>query len=111
MSDFTYVPSFSSQADYTPRVKVAKFGEGYEQRVGEGINIVPQNWKLLFANRSTVDGDAIISFLVTKAGLTAFTWTPKTGVQIKVVCRSWSRIYVDAGAQTISCLFEQVFEQ
>lgn len=110
MSDFTYIPSYGAEAQYAPLVKVSRFGEGYEQRVGEGINLVPQKWKLVFANRTTADGDAIVAFLAAKAGFTAFTWTPKTGTEIKVVCRSWSRAYVDSGAQTINCLFEQVFE-
>jgi phage-related protein len=110
MSDFNYTPSYGLQADYKPNVLVTKFGDGYEQRVGEGINLVPQNWKLGFDNISTATADAIIDFLVGKSGLTAFTWTPKGGTEIKVVCRSWTKTYINVASRSVSCLFEQVFE-
>ncbi|MDP2026453.1 phage tail protein [Sulfuriferula sp.] len=110
MSDFNYTPSYGLQADYKPAVRVTRFGDGYEQRVGEGINLVPQNWKLGFDNIDIATANAIVAFLVGKAGLTAFTWTPKGGTQIKVVCRSWTATYINVASRSVSCLFEQVFE-
>lgn len=87
---------------------VAPFGDGYEQRTGDGINKDLHVWDLVFDNRNSTDADAIESFLTTKAGVTAFTWTPVGFSEITVVCREWTRGLPGAGANTITTSFEQV---
>lgn len=109
MSDFSYQPAFGAQVKRQPRALTAKFGDGYEQRVGDGINTNPQIWSLTFT-RQTSDLDAIETLLSGYAGVTAFTWTPQGGSQITVVCREWLRGYNDKGTETLSTTFEQVFE-
>lgn len=110
MSDFNYVPAYASQLRVTPRARSAKFGDGYEQRVADGINTQPQVWQLTFTNVDTATADAIEAALEGYAGVTAFTWTPTGKSQIRVLCRDITRSYPTANMSTITCVFEQVFE-
>jgi phage-related protein len=109
MSDFNEQPRSSAQTRREPRVLVARFGDGYEQRAAGGINANPQIWTLEFAG-TRAEIDTIETFLVTKAGITAFTWTPSGGSEIKVVCREWQRTHMAGSVSQLSATFEQVFE-
>ena len=48
------LPSYTSQLSVEQRTLKVQFGDGYEQRVPEGINSLPLNLRLIFANRSLV---------------------------------------------------------
>lgn len=45
-------PSYTTRLSLQPRILRVEFGDGYEQRVPEGINNLPLNFSLVFANRS-----------------------------------------------------------
>lgn len=108
MSDFTYNPSYGASRKRKPRARVASFGDGYEQRTGDGINVDLAVWDITFQNRSATDADAIETFLALKAAVTAFTWTPVGMSEITVVCRSWQRGMAETNKNTITATFEQV---
>ena len=108
MSDFTYNPSASSARSRKPRVLSAPFGDGYEQRVADGINTAPAIWSLTFV-RGDTDASAIETFLEGKNGVTSFTWTPPGGSEIRVLCREWNRSFAGVNHNVITCTFEQVF--
>lgn len=111
MPTFTYTPDYSAQVSYKPRVRTARFGDGYEQRQGDGINTQPQTWSLTFANRTNTDASGIQSFLSARAGVESFDWTPPDSVtSIKVICREWQKTMNRFNLNTITALFEQVFE-
>jgi len=109
MSDFAYQPAYGARIDHEPRVVAAEFGDGYQQRVGDGINTDPQTWELAF-NRLLADIDAIEVFFALKAGVTAFSWTPEGGSEISVVCPRWQRIKSSHVVESINATFRQVFE-
>lgn len=110
MSDFAYAPSWSAKKNTKPRVKVSSFDDGYEQRVGEGINNKPQKWDLTFAVRTASEAAAIEAFFEAKDAKLSFTWTNLDGVEIRVVCREWNRDYTALNVNSITATFEQVFE-
>jgi phage-related protein len=111
MTTFTYAPDYSAQQTVKPRVRIAKFGDGYEQRQADGINTQAQVWALTFANRSNTDTAAITGFLAARGAVEAFTWTPPDSTaSIKVVCREWQKTMNRFNLNTISATFEQVFE-
>lgn len=109
MSDFNYQPLNSAQISRRPRVRVAAFGDGYEQRVADGINTNPQVWSLSFTNTRAII-DTIEALLIGYGGVTRFTWTPSGMAEIKVVCREWNRTKVNRRVDSLSATFEQVFE-
>ncbi len=111
MTTFTYTPDFGAQVTIKPRVRKAQFGDGYEQRMADGINNRPQTWNLQFVNRDNSDTAAILSFLATRNGVEAFDWTPPNEeTAIKVVCREWNKTVTKANLNTVAATFDQVFE-
>ena len=111
MTVFTYIPSYPPTAARKPRVKTVRFGDGYEQRIPDGINIQPEIWSLQFANRVSTEIDAIETFLTALKGSTYFQWTPPRSVtQGNYICREWQRNLVNGNIDTLTCTFEQVFD-
>jgi phage-related protein len=110
MATFTYTPDYGAQANYKPRVRTTQFGDGYQQRVADGINTRPQVWSLQFNNRTNDDADDITEFLEARNGVEAFDWTPPNGSAIKVVCSEWTKTLVRYNLNTVSATFTQVFE-
>lgn len=106
---FIWPPDATPQKSVKPRVRSARFGDGYEQRVRDGINTISDEWTLTFTG-SNPEVNAIEAFLEAHGGADHFIWkTPqeKTG---KFVCRSWE-FSRDRGVKSIlSCKFEQVFD-
>jgi phage-related protein len=90
MADFAYVPAPDYTTRLEPRAIVARFGDGYEQRAGAGVNPLLRVWELTFS-RLTADVDAIDLFLRGKASVTSFTWALPAGGEARVVCRRWTR--------------------
>jgi phage-related protein len=57
----------------TPKVHVARFGDGYEQRIAMGLNSLEEKFTLTFQNREKAFIDDVVDFLETKKGVTAFS--------------------------------------
>ena len=111
MAIFTYIPSTSFSADSTPKVLTAKFGDGYSQRVADGINTIKKEWNLSFSNRSLEDALAIEAFFVARKGVEAFTWTPVgEATAVSVIASSWKEVYTSPITRTITAKFEIVYE-
>lgn len=107
MATFTWTPATANETRQ-PRVRVARFGDGYEQRTGDGINNSPKSWSLTFT-RPTAEADAILDFLVARNGSEAFDWTDPDGDAGRYLARNWSSELHGRWAKTVSVTFEQVF--
>jgi phage-related protein len=84
---------------------------GMATRSADGINNVMQRWRLRFDDVHTVGGDAIVAFLIARAGWEAFDWTPKWATSaIRVICKEWNRSITRDNLSSIVCTFEQRFE-
>lgn len=112
MADWVWVESPGSSVDETPRVRSAKFGDGYEQRAPDGLHASEQMLPLQFNDVDNAIADEMITFLRTHAGVTPFDYVPLWAtVAIKVICRSWRRSQGSKyGMSTISATFEQVYQ-
>ena len=99
-----------------PRVIKIQFGDGYEQRVQEGINNIVQSFSVTFNNRPKADIDDIMAFLDNKAGTTAFDFTyPDTNAggnerTVKVVCEDYTQTYSYDDFYSCSATFRRVYE-
>jgi phage-related protein len=110
MATFTAVPSYSSSLNIKPVILEAKFGDGYEQAVGDGINNKPRAYDLQFNVLTVVDGDAIEAFFDTNdSATTPFDWTPPNGTAGRFKCREHSRDFVSGFTSNINCVFDEVF--
>lgn len=109
---FTFSPSFSPVSQRQPRVLLAKFGDGYEQRSFDGIHADLRKWSLTFQHCPVAEADAIESFFTTnQTAVRAFNWTPpRAGTPAKFVCRNWTRTMQSPVTDTITATFEEVAE-
>lgn len=110
MADFTWSPSRGFTSDIVPKVNVAKFGDGYSQRVPSGLNNIEKTWNLTFQSRPLTTIANIEAFLVSKKGSIPFTWLP-TGesTEVWVVAPKWSKTYETNISATLSVTFEIVY--
>jgi phage-related protein len=107
----------------SPRIRVAKFGDGYEQRIVDGINSIEESYTVNFNNRTKEVIDDIVGYFET-LGSDSFDFTipdsnqlsntsPNTAGEriIKVVCGQYSLNY-DNHPVSYSCnaTFRRVYE-
>ena len=97
-------PASGASLDLEPSVEVVKFGDGYEQRVGTGINTQLDKWSLKFSQNAFEVND----FLKTQGGQQTFKWTNPIGVSNVYVCRKWKLSHVAGTVWDVSAEFEQV---
>lgn len=110
MATFTYSPDWGCKPTMTPRVNKCQFGDGYDQRSGDGINTRLPTWPLTFSVRSQTEALAIESWLETNnADTTSFDWTAPNGVAAKWVADEWTPATADDwGSWSITAKFRQV---
>ena len=100
----------------SPRVKLASFGDGYEQRLKDGINSLSESYSLSFKHRTNDDIDDIITFFDTKAGVVPFEFTfPDSNgsgneTTIKVVCDTYAQQYEYDNFYSATATFRRVYE-
>jgi len=110
MATFTHEPSYSSSINVKPKILEAKFGDGYEQAIDDGINNKPRLFSLQFNNLTKVDGDAIETFFNdNNTATTPFDWTPPSGSAGRFKCKEHSRNFVSGFTSSITCSFAEVF--
>lgn len=121
---FIYTGSTYATPDKTmsrtsaPSIIRAKFGDGYEQRVANGINSIQETYSISFNHREKAFVDDVVSFLDGKLGVTAFTFTlpdtnntTRTGEKdIKVVCDTYNTNYTYDDFYTLTATLRRVYE-
>lgn len=89
-SDPCWIPSVPIAIDQQWRLRRAAFGDGYEQRILDGINALALKWSLTFPHLPShilLDMDAYL----TSMQAAAFPFTdPVTELTFSVFCDSWS---------------------
>ena len=117
-------PDKSMTKASTPRVLIATFGDGYEQRIADGINTLNEIYNLTFATRLKEDIDDIVAFLDGKGGVSSFplilpdsnvTSNPAgpAGVgerEVKVITTAYSTTYSYDNFYSLSLSLKRVFE-
>lgn len=108
MATFTWSPQTVNKKSQ-PRVLAAGFGDGYQQRVGDGINALQPEWVLSFS-REIADIDTIEAFLEARGGEESFDWTPPgESVAIKAICPEWGKTpHTGLASAGFSATFRQV---
>jgi len=102
----------------TPRVLIASFGDGYEQRISDGVNVLDETYSLTFNTRAKADIDDIVLFLDTQKGVNKFLLTlpdtnntTRTGERdVKVVSTSYSTLYQYDNFYSLTLALKRVFE-
>ena len=73
-NDFTADKGLSRTT--TPRVLTATFGDGFEQRLIDGINPLKETYAVSFTNRTRAEAINIINFFEDKNAVTSFVFAP-----------------------------------
>ena len=99
----------------TPRVLRIQFGDGYEQRIAEGLNSSQESYQISYSNRPKAEIDDIAAFMDEKKGVTSFNYViPDTNnggeTTIKVVCDQYNLVYVNVSSYTFTATFRRVYE-
>ena len=85
-----WIPDEPIGREEEPRINIAKFGDGYEQRVLDGINSLNQNWRCNWENREKSIVVSMINFLAAQKGNAFQFKEPATGVMYQVFCDKWT---------------------
>lgn len=101
-------PQEGAEGDVTLRSTDIRFGDGYRQITGVGMNSKEQVWPLRWVG-TEAEVTPIRDFLDLHAGYIPFFWTPPLGVQGKYICKGYRPVAAAAGNFTLSATFEQVF--
>lgn len=75
METFTFPVQTKPRGEVTFRRRVVQFGDGYSQKVGDGLNTKVQNWTLVF-DGSFAEAEQVTDFLDRHKGTLPFLWTP-----------------------------------
>jgi len=92
----------------THRTLTAKFGDGYEQRVLDGINTKNETLSALFSNRVWQEIEIISAFLDAKAGRSFNIVLQRE--TLKVVCENYNVTYTQPNVHTLSANLKRVYE-
>lgn len=110
---FYWSHSYASPRKTQIDVNRAPFGDGYEQRVGRGINNIKRTWDLNFNGREEIEAQEIVDFLEARREGQSFDWVPEylnpTSQTIKVYCLAFDVNPSTYKGFNISATFREVF--
>ena len=104
-------PVYNTKINSKPKVRTLSFGDGFEQRLTEGLNQNPLSVNLTF-ELSQTDANTAISFLNARIDDGAsFDYTlPSESSSRKFVCYNFPRSIPYLNRVRLTCVFREVFE-
>lgn len=105
---FDFCVKVGSSGTTAFRTRKAQFGDGYEQRVGDGLNTSVQSWSVNSTNTKD-EIQALKDFLDRHQGYKSFYWTPPLGKQGLFYCETFSVSGEGNQVFTISATLQQTF--
>jgi len=107
---FIWTPAFNLSVNHRPKIKSVKFGDGYEQRMPDGIHTDLIGISLTFDGRDIRESAAILHFLESRKSTEFFFFTPPSpySTRRKFICRDFTSSLVSQGVLNITANFEQV---
>jgi phage-related protein len=106
---FTWAPNKSVSGKLAQRTRSARFGSGYEQGAGDGLNTESQSWDLTFTGQQARIME-IRDFLRAQQGYKSFIWSPPLDGPLYFKCKAYSPTSLGGDAWTLSATFEQTFQ-
>lgn len=113
---FEWSPLVETAGSSAFRILSSRFGDGYQQSVGDGINNKIQSWNLTFKGSAEKIAD-IKFFLDQHKGYLPFRWSPKNscGQLLLWDCKEYQESNIshngrETGVWSLTCTFNQRFE-
>lgn len=93
-----YGPAFPVARKKEPRNLVSTYGDGYEQRSGDGINTIKAETPVRWGGLTKEEVQQADDFLTACEGRKGFYWTfPGDPGPLKYVCKTWETSLDAAG--------------
>ncbi len=104
-------PSYNGQKTTSPKLRITQFNDGYQHRIGFGLNTIPYVWALTF-DVTESESDTIEAFLEARAlDRESFDWQPTgSAVSYKWICLQWTKRIPFLNRASLNMTFQQVFE-
>lgn len=116
-ADFEAVSDRGMARSSKHRVLTASFGDGYEQRVLDGINTKNDSFNISYNNRTSEDINLIAAFFDNKAGKSfnftvtdTFSGGNLSNTTMKVVCEEYNISYMRENFHSLTCTLRRVYE-
>jgi phage-related protein len=112
----TIIPDKGMTRSNEPVIFKAEFGDGYQQRIANGINNLKQEFSVSFATREKAEIDDIIGLFESTNGVTAFDFTfadtNASGNEetVKVYVSQFTQNWDYDDFYTLSATFVRVYE-
>ena len=112
----TIIPDKGMSRSNEPVIFKAEFGDGYQQRIANGINNLKQQFSVSFATREKAEIDDIVGFFESTNGVTAFDFTfadtNASGNEetVKVYVSEFTQNWDYDDYYTLSATFVRVYE-
>ncbi|MAF24952.1 hypothetical protein CL634_05190 [bacterium] len=107
---FVWKSSYNVQVSHQPRIQTIQFGDGYEQRLKDGINNNKLSFNLSFEGRTQNEATAILHFLNDKEGYASFYFKtpPPYSLIKKFVCKQFNSSFIYEDNYNVQCTLEEV---
>jgi phage-related protein len=113
--NFWWKASYNAKINNKPRVKINQFGNGYQQRITDGLNTSLIEFTLNFENRSEKETVSILHFLQQMNGKQSFIYNLPTiysksnlNLNTMFICPEWSANFISYNNYSIDALFLEV---
>ena len=107
-----FEPTRSTNRTVTPRFLRADLGDGYDQRSGDGIQTIKEEWSVTFEALDQTNADTLIAFFEDREGYVNFDWIPfRQSVAKKFICTDFSESFPGNSLTTVTATFQQVFDR
>lgn len=106
---FTWRPNRSAPGTFQNAVRSAKFGNGYTQTAGDGINNETQSWDLTFTGRKAKIA-AILNFLRAQKGYKPFIWKTPFDGDLYFLCNTYQPTDQGGDMWSLTATFEQTHQ-
>ena len=106
---FFWSPSYGASVNQQPRIQQIQFGDGYKQRLTDGVHNNLLTLNLTFGQRSLKETTAIVHFLSSKEGSQSFYFKAIAPYSVikKFVCTNWSTVMEYEDNHSVSLTFEE----
>jgi phage-related protein len=104
METFAWLPRVNASSSVEFAIRKAKFGDGYEQVSGAGINPKSMKWSVDFVGNGKYITD-IIAFLDRHTGHQSFIWTPPLANKGLFRCEGYKYQAIDYQTYALSTEF------
>ena len=109
-------PDKGFKRDNKPKVHVISFGDGYEQRLADGINNLEQSISVSFSTRPKAEIDDLVAFFESLGGVTKFRFdledsnAGSSTETIKCTCAQWNQTWAYDKFYSLTATFKRVYE-